>query len=308
MVKKIILITTFSFLLILPLTTLAQEAPQNIKDATVNLYCRIKIGGKTMSTTGSGVIIDNRGVILTNAHVGQFFLLAGKNEKSKGNCSVRAGSPAVAEYEASLLYISPSWISTYTNSVSKKTEKVGTGERDFALLYITGAKNKLTPLNFKSLPLANLIDIQNLKEAEVVSIAGYPAENLNFDKVKSKLTLAYANSAITSIRSFIKPQADLLVLAPSTAAKSGVSGGPILNQNNEVVALATALENNDKNKKTRSLRAITLVHVDRVIRTETGLPLTTLIQGDLATRAKLTTLFFTPAVRATLEKTLRRSR
>ncbi|MBP9856090.1 MAG: trypsin-like peptidase domain-containing protein [Candidatus Pacebacteria bacterium] len=308
MPKKYFLIILSLILVISPLTSSAEEAPQNIKDATVNLYCRIKIGGKTMSTTGSGVIIDNRGVILTNAHVGQFFLLAGKNDKSKGNCYVRAGSPAVAQYEASLLYISPNWISTYTNSVSKKTEKVGTGERDFALLYITGAKNKSTLLNFKSLPLANLLNIQSLKEGEMVGIAGYPAENLNFDKVKSKLTLAYATSTITSIRSFIKPQADLLVLAPSTAAKSGVSGGPILNQASEVIALATALENNEKNKKTRSLRAITLAHVDRVIRTETGLPLTTLIQGDLATRAKLTTLFFTPAVRATLEKTLRRSR
>ncbi len=85
-----------------------------------------------------------------------------------------------------------------------------------------------------------------MQEGETVGIAGYPAENLNFDKVKSKLTLAYANSAITSIRSFIKPQADLLVLAPSTAAKSGVSGGPILNQAGEVIALATALENNEK--------------------------------------------------------------
>lgn len=308
MSKKYFLLILALTLIISPLTTSAQEAPQNIKDATVNLYCRIKIGGATMSTTGSGVIINDRGVILTNAHVGQFFLLAGKNEKSKGSCWVRAGSPATAEYEASLLYISPSWITAYTNSVSKKTEKVGSGERDFALLYVTGAKNKLTSLNFKSLPLANLTTVQNLKEAEVVSIAGYPAENLNFDKVKSKLTLAYASSTITSIRSFIKPQADLLVLAPSTAAKSGVSGGPILNQNNEVVALATALENNEKNKKTRSLRAITLVHVDRVIRTETGLPLATLIQGDLATRAQLTNLSFTPAVRATLEKTLRRSR
>lgn len=308
MPKKYFLLILALTLIISPLTTSAQEAPQNIKDATVNLYCRIKIGGTTMSTTGSGVIINDRGVILTNAHVGQFFLLAGKNEKSKGNCSVRAGSPATAEYEASLLYISPSWITAYTNSVSKKTEKVGTGECDFALLYVTGAKNKLTSLNFKSLPLANLTTVQNLKEAEVVSIAGYPAENLNFDKVKSKLTLAYASSTITSIRSFIKPQADLLVLAPSTAAKSGVSGGPILNQNNEVVALATALENNEKNKKTRSLRAITLVHVDRVIRTETGLPLATLIQGDLATRAQLTNLSFTPTIRATLEKTLRRSR
>lgn len=303
-ISLVLLLTLLSF----PLATSAQEAPQAVKDATVNLYCRIKIGGSTLSTTGSGVIINDRGVILTNAHVGQFFLLAGKNEKSKGNCYVRAGSPAVAMYEASLLYLSPAWITAYTSSVNNKTEKVGTGERDFALLYITGAKNKSVPLAFRSLPLASLSGIQGLLEGAPVTIAGYPAENLNFDKVKSKLTLAHASSTITSIRSFIKPQADLLVLAPSSAARSGVSGGPILNSQNEVVALATALENNEKNKKTRSLRAITLVHVDRVIRAETGLTLNTLITGDLAARATLTNLSFPATVRATLEKTLRRMR
>src|SRR5688500_2914917 len=72
----------------------ALKAPDPIKDATVNLYCRLKAGKRTVSSSGSGIMIDERGIILTNAHVAQYFLLAGEKGRVTGWCSVRTGSPA----------------------------------------------------------------------------------------------------------------------------------------------------------------------------------------------------------------------
>ena len=43
------------------------------RDAIVNIFCTTKSGGSFKPITGSGVVIDKRGIILTNAHVAQYF-------------------------------------------------------------------------------------------------------------------------------------------------------------------------------------------------------------------------------------------
>src|SRR3989344_56515 len=118
-----------------------------VEDATVNLYCRLKSGKTVYGTSGSGVFISDRGVILTNAHVAQYFLLAKDTLRVKGECWVRIGSPAKATYTASVLYLSPSWIDANAAGLKKK-QPTGTGEGDFALLYVTGAKSGTIPAQF----------------------------------------------------------------------------------------------------------------------------------------------------------------
>ena len=44
------------------------------RGALVNILC-ISNTSKVRSVTGSGVVVDPRGVILTNSHIGQYFLL-----------------------------------------------------------------------------------------------------------------------------------------------------------------------------------------------------------------------------------------
>lgn len=292
-------------LLTAPFVTAAQEMPPVAKDATVNLYCRVKIGGKTLSTTGSGVIISERGVILTNAHVGQFFLLSGKNEKSKGNCSVRTGSPAQNAYGAKLLYLSPDWVKSYIEAVAKKQESSGSGERDFALLYITEGKKGDLPSTFPHLPLVEITSVP--AKDSVVGIAGYPAENLDFKKIHKELNLIYATSTLSDTRSYLKPFVDVIILNPTEAGRPGVSGGPILNTKNEVIGIATAIETGKK-KSLRRLRAITLTHVDRIIRADTGLSLPALLLADFNARSQISLATIPAATIKTLEKTFKRLR
>src|SRR3989344_2224120 len=72
-----------------------EQINANARAALVNVLCVTKIGGPFAPISGSGVIVDSRGVVLTNAHVGQFFLLRDFRERGFIDCVVRTGSPAV---------------------------------------------------------------------------------------------------------------------------------------------------------------------------------------------------------------------
>jgi len=277
-----------------------------VEAATVNLYCRVKLGGGTYLTTGTGVFISDRGVILTNAHVGQFFLLTAPGGKSKGSCSVRSGSPVKDQYLAELLYLSPSWMNSYTAAVSKKKENTGSGQQDFALLYVTKAKKGKLPERFPAVPLASLDSIGKLKGTEAVTVTGYPADKLDFEGIRDEIEILSASADLTDIRSFGYTPSDVLVIAPSKVGQSGVSGGPVAQAGN-LLGIATTLSG-EKNKGLKGLRALSLGYIDRVVRVETGGSFSGLYAGNLAERAALTLASFPADIRKALETTLRRIR
>src|SRR6202021_1964720 len=72
----------------------------------VNIVC-VSADPSIPSISGSGVIIDSRGIILTAAHVAQFFLLQDYLGPNTVTCLVRDGSPARRAYIAEPVYISP---------------------------------------------------------------------------------------------------------------------------------------------------------------------------------------------------------
>ena len=78
---------------------------QKWRDAVVNLVCQD--GDGNILTTGSGVIIDPKGVILTNAHVASDFLFTEEWSPFTNpyTCVVRTGDPAVYRYEVQTLYL-----------------------------------------------------------------------------------------------------------------------------------------------------------------------------------------------------------
>ncbi|KKT74656.1 MAG: hypothetical protein UW71_C0017G0009, partial [Parcubacteria group bacterium GW2011_GWB1_44_7] len=89
------------------------ELNEKVRTSIVNIICTTKTGGLFKPISGSGVLIDKKGVILTNAHIGQYLLLKNYMIPDFLTCIIRTGSPAYPRYIADLLYISPRWINEH---------------------------------------------------------------------------------------------------------------------------------------------------------------------------------------------------
>lgn len=269
-------------------TALAANATEALEEATVNIYCSYATGNKTYSSTGTGVFISSRGVILTNAHVVQPFLIT-YNKRTQGSCTIRTGSPARDAYTAELLYLSPEWVEQNVAEL-RKDEPKGTGEGDFALLYVTGATEGILPTSFPALTLSSGFPF--VTEDEEVIAGGYPAQGLSFTKVRKNLARKTATSTITSVRYFERPWQDVLTLSPSTVGAPGVSGGPVVRSTGELLGIVTAIESG-KTKENRAIRAITVPYINRLL-LSAGTSLSGILSGDLKTRAAITSTALTP--------------
>ena len=81
----------------------------------------------------------------------------------------------------------------------------------------------------------------------------------------------------------------------------GSSGGPIVNDDGEVIGMI-ATRGDDEVDGAGSLRAITLSHVNRTIKEETGFTLTENLSGNLPFRAQVFANTMTPFLVSILEE------
>lgn len=258
----------------------------DVETALVNIFCEYTTPRYTRTTTGSGFFITDTGVILTNAHVAQFLLLESVPEaQGTTECTIRSGNPAVPQYRAELLFISPSWIFENAELLSQE-HPMGTGEYDYALLYITSplGENELPP-SFPSLPLYTDYLSRNYAGGEVVT-AGYPAEKLIREGKNATLTPESATTHIGELYTFHSNYADIFSVESSPVGEQGVSGGPVVKYPEGTIGLIVTKGDMDTDGE-KSLRALSLSYIDRTIQEETGFSLRDNAQGDLPFRGKV---------------------
>jgi hypothetical protein len=219
----------------------------------VNIVC-LSGDPSIPSISGSGVIIDSRGIIITAAHVAQLFLLQDYLGTSKVQCIVRTGSPARRAYLAEPIYVSPTWIGENPQTLTQ-TSPMGTGENDFALLGITATATS-TPLasSFPFIPLAGA----DLQIKDPVAIGSYGAQYLTAEEINT---------------------VDLVSIIGSAASQEGSSGGGVANADGELAAIITT-SSVDGNISTRSLNAITISHIRRSYFADTGNDLDAVLQSN----------------------------
>lgn len=268
------------------------------RDALVNIFCTFSSNGTLRATTGSGVLIDEKGIILTNAHVAQFLLLDGVDSDINTKCIVRAGSPATPRYMAKLLYISPLWVNSNAKELRSETP-TGTGERDYALLYISDSIDT-TPLPstfaFIAPETARLTD--RAKETDI-RVGGYPAEILK-TAPNTPLTAVIATTNILGFYTYGSKEADMMSIAPSSAGEQGTSGGLVINEHGKLIGLVST-RGDTLQDGARSLRAITLPYIDRTIKEETGFGLLSTMSGNPAFKASVFKEALTPFLSALVE-------
>lgn len=254
-----------------------------LRASLVNILCTTGAGGYFYPISGSGVIIDTRGVILTNAHVGQYFLLRDYPTPDNVTCVVRTGSPATAAYNARLIYLPPAWIDANASQI-KSTTATGTGENDYAFLLITSSvSGAALPTSFPALTLSTDIPTPG----DEVVLAAYPAQYLGGAIIQQNL---YASSAVTTVQalytfSTIASPVDAISLGSSIVSQEGSSGGAVARAQDGVLLGIIATETTGTTTADRELRAITLGHIDRSLAQYGQGGIATLLSGDVQAEA-----------------------
>lgn len=240
-----------------------------LRAALVNIICYVPAGSGLPSISGSGVFIDPKGVILTNAHIAQYFLLAGRGV----SCDIRAGSPAANKYDAALAYISPAWINA-NKDVLAQTAPSGTGEYDFAFLAITkSATSAPLPSSFPHIPLAAGTPSQY---GAPVVIASYGAQFLASSQVQSSLFPTIVFGSVQDVFTFASSTIDILALGGSAAAQEGSSGGGVADASGALTGVITT-STTEGATDMRKLDAITASYIRAEYARETGQALDALL-------------------------------
>ncbi|VAW32472.1 hypothetical protein MNBD_CPR01-73 [hydrothermal vent metagenome] len=236
-----------------------------LRSALVNIICTTPSGGRIRSISGSGIVVGSHGVILTNAHIGQYFLL--HDYPSKGNtvCNIRTGSPAKNTYSAKLMFISPSWMDANPSTLTQYAP-TGTGKYDIAFLLITKSLTD-TPLPkaFSFMPLAK----QAPKKDEDIVIGSYAAQFLTTNQIDYSLYPTITYGTVKNIFTFDTNTVDVISLGGSAAAQEGSSGGGIINAKGMLTGIITTSTTKGATD-TRDLHAITATYVRRDYKKETN--------------------------------------
>jgi hypothetical protein len=185
------------------------EINTKTRAAIVNILCINTHGDSLKSITGSGVIIDPRGIVLTNAHIAQFMLLENYPTPGSISCTIRTGSPATPTYKAALIYISPRWVEENRTNITSENP-LGTGEYDYALLGITRSIDGTSlPTSFSYVtPQIEDLDLNRADDQYVV--AGYPAGFLGAYTIQWNLFQTSSIATVKEVFTFATSTVDLL--------------------------------------------------------------------------------------------------
>lgn len=266
-----------------------RELDTKAREAVINIFCTTKSSGTFEPISGTGVIVNSDGLVLSVAHIGQYFLLKDFEVKDFITCVGRTGSPARHRYYLEPIYISETWVRDNVQDITE-TNPTGTGRDDFAIFKITGTANESKPLP-TSFPYFEPVEINTEpKVGQDVLVVGYPAGLVA--EIETVLNLPFVSSIVPigDIYTFDKGSNDLIALGGSIVAQKGSSGGAAISQDGKVLGIVvTSTLNGDTSE--HNLMAITISHIRESLKRQTGKDLETVLAPGKTESAVLSNQF-----------------
>ncbi len=237
------------------------------RKTTINILCTTKYNDLS-PISGTGVLINSQGLILTNAHIAQYFLLKDFGEKDYLKCIGRTGSPAYPKYNLELVYISPNWVEE-NKAILKDKDPQGTGKDDFAFIRIT---ETLNPTKNETIPYIQPSIRENIKIGEPVLLASYPAGFLGGLSILRDLNIVSSITNIQDVFTFKEETIDVISVGGTVVSQKGSSGGLVVDKNSLLIGIITT-SSNGETTSTRNLNAITTPYINRSLQKEISLDL-----------------------------------
>jgi hypothetical protein len=246
---------------------------KSISDVLVNIICTQKVGNMTKASTGSGVIISPTGVVITNAHVAQFFLLEDSGSGSV-DCAIYKENIPTFGYRADLIYISPIWIEDNKEIMLEENPR-GTGEKDYAFLQITENTNPVLKLPSKFSYTPVMTEESIYTEGRRISVGGFPGSPLSIFDLAKAGSLKTDNTRIRDVFTILGETIDIFSTEKTPVAAKGASGGGVFYNNNLIGVTVTVTKEGNGAR----INAITTDYINRDLADEAGFNLNTIINN-----------------------------
>ncbi len=247
----------------------------SVKDVVVNLMCLEKTSRYTRMTSGSGVIISQSGLVLTNAHVAYPLLQTSQFDDDTYSCTIRRGGLSNFGYNVEIVYYPIDWL-TANKDIMKESAPVGTGENDYAILLITtpvGLAPAVTSFPTASLAVSN----SDLVPGGEVTVAGYPSANTGVFAVDTSPGLKIEQTTLEDFYTFSTYDLDILQTGVNSVARRGSSGGGVFKENRLFGIVVTT---NDDGSGAY-LNALTLPYIKKDFAGDTGILFDTFVTSSL---------------------------
>ncbi|MDA8611293.1 serine protease [Candidatus Pacebacteria bacterium] len=254
--------------------TLNVSETSSIANATVNIVCVRHNGNKIHLTTGSGVIISPKGIVLTNTHVAQYFLL----EDIGYECSLRRENIPLYGFEAEPIFLSEKWIENNFLLISSPSP-TGTGEDDYALLKITKNTNPALSLPRNFAYIDPDTRSETVEIGDQVTVAGYPGGKTGVFDIDSQTSLKTERTSVANVFTFEQTSVDVFSTRDTEVARRGSSGGGVF-KDGELVGIISTINTGSSATK-QVINALTLDYINRDLKKETGNSLSNYLSGDL---------------------------
>ncbi len=216
---------------------------------------------------------------MTNAHIGQYFLLENSPEAGYLDCTIRNGDIAQPAYDAKLIYIPSAWIEENAANIIQEEPK-GTGKNDYAFLLITKSiiEEKELPASPAGGPptfdfTEPNFDFNVLPFNFQVLLASYPAGFIGGIEIQKDLGLTSTFAPVIDFYTFATTgpaTLDLFSLGGNIVAQGGSSGGAVVDTRDGKLLGIITTSSDATTTAGRVLNAITVPYIRHTFEKYTG--------------------------------------